>query len=649
MSVLPRSAGVPAALGGAHVEHILAAGGIATTDAVTWLPSLWVVPYDTAELAKHVPSTSTVVNPSGAALQHAFAHLVAPLLGALYANVSTATAHPLPPLRHLLITRGTPAGGETGATTPGGSRVPPLTGRLQRELLALSLAAAELGGGTGPQRSDDAAAAHAATQGLLQWAVDAVAACCRVTDDSLLSAPACTHRITTCLATRRCDACPTLTNATVPWSLYAAATAPLPAQEGEQSGGGTRVWQRSAPLHNSTAPADVVPRITAAWLVTAAHTLVSEAAARDDISSIRGGTKTVVALNSTLLASLAAHPPASEVSSNMPAGGLLCAERLVAVGPRPAGMGGAAEGEFMRRLVLAAAAGKRARVEATAPASSPVRALVFDVGRSDTADYVDTETGRWPRGPYIVNLADVTRLLDARNISYDTLTDADLESQPLPALLATIAAAQLLILPHAPAALTLALFAPARAALVHLLPFGVYEPAATAAHVAAGHAVFPVYSRLKAPNMDYGAAVAADADAHHHLHNMRLLLSRECEYASLRERASNPACRHEYTSSAVQVDVHAAEAALLQALEVLGVPTAASDTAYGKLAGVAEPPPGSLDLNLILAPDPRIHAQRAWSLIPPSQSPTPRPTPSPGGSPAYAIVRDADGRPIAPM
>jgi hypothetical protein len=132
-------------------------------------------------------------------------------------------------------------------------------------------------------------------------------------------------------------------------------------------------------------------------------------------------------------------------------------------------------------------------------------------------------------------------------------------------------------------------------------------------HTASGNHVFPLYSQLKAPNLDYSYVRGRPSEP-------GLFAKQATEVAAMCDglghvaSSRNPDCWHEMRTAAVTVPIHEFEHTLLLALDAIGVHKWPVDAAIRLLEGEAN---GGPDEALAHLNDPDFYRRRRWGVCPP--------------------------------
>jgi hypothetical protein len=336
----------------------------------------------------------------------------------------------------------------------------------------------------------------------------------------------------------------------------------------------------------------------------------------------------------------------------------LCARRLAAVGAKELLVGGIAEANLYRLW----ASDSRARAGPPGPrlppalaGDAPAAAAGFLPPPRSAADVpvMLLDRGAAPNGETVVghygrrfhNRAAMEAVLRKYNVSYTLVEDSTLRTLSFEQQAGLFNAHRVLVSVHS-AGLSNALFMPPRSAVVEVYGAGMWCPIYSRALTHAGLHVFPIYSKLIAPQQDYAfsygnspdivkrfrdnceqrGSVTASLDAGARLDPFpppnsnclpRLTL---CKFPlTPPPPPSDPTdCWHEARGVAVYTPIHEFEAALLMALDAAGAPTNHRGAAIHLLHGVvgaeeweAGGPP------LLAHQAPTFYEKRAWTLVPP--------------------------------
>jgi hypothetical protein len=335
----------------------------------------------------------------------------------------------------------------------------------------------------------------------------------------------------------------------------------------------------------------------------------------------------------------------------------LCARRLAAVGSKELLVGGIAEANLVRLWASSA----RARAGPPGPRLGPalsgdaaadaagflppprtaadVPVLLLDRGAEPNGE---TVVGRY--GRFFHNRGAMEAVLRKYNVSFTLVEDATLRALSFEQHAGLFNAHRVLISVHS-AGLSNALFMPPRSAVVEVYGAGMWCPIYSRALTHAGLHVFPIYSKLIAPQQDYAfsygnsptvvkkfrdnceqrGSVTASLDAGAlPLPRLRVGAARVQNYSPLTYPSTAPPpppltdCWHEARGVAVYTPIHEFEVALLLALDAAGAPTNHRGAAIHNLHGVVgaeEWEAGGPPMLAHQAPD--FYEKRQWQLVPP--------------------------------
>ena len=254
----------------------------------------------------------------------------------------------------------------------------------------------------------------------------------------------------------------------------------------------------------------------------------------------------------------------------------MCVRRAVVLGRKPLLLGGDADTAAFRVFASSALGVRASHAGGGTLFARPLRALIVDRGRRPDGRVA-------PRG--FANRDGMTALLDKYGIPYDILEDADAVKLDFASQARAWGSHGLIITGHGAGEVNL-VFAPARAVVIEISPYGLWCNMYTKLAGAMGLQSIPIQSRLKGPGLNYSYVTRNKDDA-------QLKAKVEyCESMSLPEQQGVGACVVEYKVGAIVTPLLEFEHALTHALELLGRRTYANNSALDLLEGVPDGGPG---------------------------------------------------------
>jgi hypothetical protein len=312
----------------------------------------------------------------------------------------------------------------------------------------------------------------------------------------------------------------------------------------------------------------------------------------------------------------------------------LCAQRLIMPGAKGTLVGGNAEGGIFRDLALHARLRVGAKKEGgvreseekatttTKKTGKPLlrsrskrgkkqqaRVLLFD--RSSTHRASSSQSSEsFSSTPSFHNRAEIEAVLRHYGVNYTLLLDNELGSFDEQAAL--FSHFKLLITGHG-AGLANAIFMPPRSAIIEISPFSVWRPSYLKAAVLAGHAFFPIYSRLLPPQRlgDRRDGLASAGLAH---------IRETCERSGPVQATvvGEETCRQLYRNAdPIVAPIHEFESTLLEALDAVGINRQHRGALFHMLHGVVgegEDDAANMPLLAHMAED--FYDQRKWAICP---------------------------------
>lgn len=249
----------------------------------------------------------------------------------------------------------------------------------------------------------------------------------------------------------------------------------------------------------------------------------------------------------------------------------ICAKRAVLVGEKPMLISGPGEATAIREFGFSQLGVPRP--EGGPLALAPKRIALIDRGRASHAGTVPVK----PRG--FANVRAVQGVLEKYSLNYDLITDKNLSALAFPQQAQLFSRYGLVIMAHGAGETNFA-WLPRRAAVIEVSPMMMWCPLYIKYLAGLGHSVFPIFSRLKGPLLDWNVWEGPESNM-----SSRLALANLCERNSLPNIARHK-CWHEAKMAAVQVPIHEFEHTLLRALDVVGIKKFPIDSAFDLIEGL---------------------------------------------------------------
>jgi hypothetical protein len=339
------------------------------------------------------------------------------------------------------------------------------------------------------------------------------------------------------------------------------------------------------------------------------------------------------------LSALASASALDDYAEHLPV--RVCARRLVLAGNRDALVGGNAETTYVR--MLGAQAAGNAVMQTQAYNYPPPRLLVVDRG-NETRGSADGGYGRW-----FTNYAEMEAVLTKYGVEHTLLTDREIYGMTFEEQVRVFGRHGILVVAHGAGESTSA-WMPPRSAVIEVReerwggegdktghgrvhdwallthtpslpspplqvhPYGMWCPVFHRMHTSSGNQVFPIYSQLKAPNLDFAYVFGRPKDPIAY-QKQAVEIAAKCDGLGHVGASRNPDCWHEYRTAAVTVPIHEFEHTLLLALDAIGVHTWPKNASIRLLEGE---PNGGPDEPLAHA-DPDLYKRRRWGVCPPQQ------------------------------
>lgn len=267
------------------------------------------------------------------------------------------------------------------------------------------------------------------------------------------------------------------------------------------------------------------------------------------------------------------RPPPTGFS---PATRRVCARSGVLLGRKPLLLGGYADTSAFRVFANSALG-----LPATGHADKanyyarPLRALIVDRGRNPDGSL---------RARGFANLDGMTALLDKYGVPYDVLTDEAVGGLGLVEQARAYATHGLIVTGHGAAENNL-VFAPARAVVIEVSPFGQWCPMYTKLASTMGLHVFSLHSLVKGPGLSYNYTLRRAGE------EAVQRAAAACDGNPLPARQMST-CAVEYKVGAIMTPLAQFEATLVHALELLGRRTYPNASLVHLLDGVPDGGPG---------------------------------------------------------
>lgn len=248
----------------------------------------------------------------------------------------------------------------------------------------------------------------------------------------------------------------------------------------------------------------------------------------------------------------------------------LCAKRAVMLGEKPMLISGPGEATAMREFGYSQLG--IPRPDYNPLALPPRRIAVIDRGKAShlKVDYK-------PRG--FANVPAIEGVLQKYNLTYDLVTDKNLTRLNFAEQAQLFSRYGLVIMAHGAGETNFA-FLPRRAAVIEVSPTLMWCPLYIKYLSGLGHNIYPIFSRLKGPLLDWNVWEGADSNM-----TTRLALADKCDRNSLPNIARHK-CWHEAKMAAVMVPIHEFEHVLLRALDVLGLKLFHNNSAFDLIEGL---------------------------------------------------------------
>ena len=254
----------------------------------------------------------------------------------------------------------------------------------------------------------------------------------------------------------------------------------------------------------------------------------------------------------------------------------VCARKAVVVGRKPLLLGGYADTGAFRVFAQSQLGLSPQHADLSSFYARPFKALVVDRGRGP---------GGKVKARGFANLDAMLAVLKKYDVPYDILDDEATVGMSVAQQAQVWSSHGLIITGHGAQEVNL-VFAPHRAVLIEISPYGLWCTMYQKMATAMGMHVLPIYSRLRGEGLTYNYTTRAYDDA--------IVAERaaSCDAMPLIEQQSQPACVVEYKVGAIMTPIAEFEHSVVHALEMMGKRTYPKSSPLDLIDGAPDGGPG---------------------------------------------------------